>query len=461
MSEQRDLLLRNPKPAYETLPEGEWEKVLSYCESYKTFLDKGKTERECVDTLISELSALGAAPFDRERDYRPGDRFYAQKHGKALLLCTIGKKPLSEGLRMVASHIDAPRIDLKPYPLYEKEGFALFKTHYYGGIKKYQWMATPLALHGIVFLKDGSPVNISIGDDPSDPVLFISDILPHLGAEQVKKPVSEAFPGENLNVTTATLPHPEEGKDRVKLAVMAFLHHHYGMTEDDFQSAEICLCPAGKARDVGLDGSMLGGYGQDDRSCSYAAIRALLDTPVPEYTSVCILADKEEIGSEGLTGMQSAFFDMILHDLCKKQGVSLRNVYDKSFCLSGDVCNALDPNFLDVSDPMNNSRAGYGPGIYKATGHRGKAEASDASAETMSRLRRMLDTAGIPWQMGEMGKVDQGGGGTVAKYIASRGIEVVDIGIPVLSMHSPFEITCKVDCYLTYRAFMALFEDKT
>jgi aspartyl aminopeptidase len=321
-------------------------------------------------------------------------------------------------------------------------------------------MTTPLELRGVVFLKDGTPVTVA--PETNGPVLFISDILPHLGKDQEKKPVSEAFPGDNLNVTAGTVPDPPGGdeKDRVKLAVLSILHQRYGMTEHDFQSAELSLVPAASARDAGLDSSMIAAYGHDDRSCSYAAMKALFDCAEPEYTCVCILADKEEIGSEGITGMQSGFFDAAIEDLCAAEGTTLREVYAKSFCFSGDVTNAFDPNFADVSDPQNNARLGYGPCVMKATGRGGKSGSSDASAETMSKTRRLLDGAGISWQIGGLGKVDQGGGGTVALFLARRNIEVVDIGVPVLNMHAPAEVAAKIDCYETYRAFLALYGDK-
>ncbi|MDR0292677.1 MAG: aminopeptidase [Oscillospiraceae bacterium] len=458
---KRDILLRKPAPAYGRLREGAWERAEAFAEEYKAFLDAGKTERNCVREAVLQAEKRGYARL------APGTaqtHFYAERHGKALILVRTGTKPAAAGLRIVAAHIDSPRIDLKPYPLYEKDGFALFKTHYYGGIKKYHWLTAPLELRGVVYLRDGTAVSIAPAEN--EPVLFISDVLPHLGKEQEKKAVSEAFPGESLNVTVGTVPDREEaggpapGDERIKLAVLSLLNRRYGMTEHDFQSAELCLVPAGRARDAGLDASMIAAYGQDDRSCAYAAMRALFDAPEPEYTGVCILADKEEIGSEGVTGMQSAFFDTVLEGVCLSQGGTLRECYQNSFCFSGDVTNAFDPNFPDVSDPQNNARLGYGPCVMKATGRGGKSGSSDASAETMSRTRRLLDGADVCWQMGELGKVDAGGGGTVAKYLAMRNIEVVDVGVPVLNMHAPTEVTAKIDCFETYRAFAALYNDR-
>ncbi|MCL1807705.1 MAG: aminopeptidase [Oscillospiraceae bacterium] len=445
MESKRETLMRKPAPAYGKLKDGEWKKVLTFAEEYKSFLNAGKTERECVAEALRQAERHGVPAYTR--------------HNKAVMLIRRGKRPLSDGLRIVAAHIDSPRIDLKPYPLYEKEGFALLKTHYYGGIKKYHWLAHPLELRGVVILRDGTVVTIAPGTD--EPVLFISDVLPHLGKDQEKKTVIEAFPGDNLNVTAGSIPDTEEkeGDDRVKLAVLSLLHQKYGMTEHDFQSAELCLVPAGSARDAGLDGSMIGGYGHDDRSCSYAAMRALFDCD-PEYTAVCVLADKEEIGSEGITGMQSAFFDAAAEELCAAEQTTLRTCYANSFCFSGDVANAYDPNFADISDPQNNARMGHGPCVMKATGRGGKSGSSDASAETVGKTRRLLDGAGVCWHMGEMGKVDQGGGGTVAKFLAMRNIETVDIGVPVLNMHAPMEVVAKIDCWETYKAFLALYNDR-
>jgi aspartyl aminopeptidase len=390
----REILIGKRAAAYQKLGAEEWEQAAEYAEGYKRFLDAGKTERECAAEAARQAGENGVSAYLR--------------HGKAIILIKRGRKSLSEGLRIVASHIDSPRIDLKPYPLYEKDGFAMFKTHYYGGIKKYHWMASPLELRGVVYLSGGNAAVIAPGE--GEPVLFISDILPHLGADQAKKIVSEAFPGENLNVTAGCIPEKDEGDDLIKLAVMGILHKRCGMTEHDFQSAELCLVPAGNARDAGLDGSMIGAYGHDDRSCAYASMRALFDCKEPEYTAVCVMADKEEIGSEGITGMQSAFFDTVIEELCAAEGTSLRACFANSFCFSGDVANAFDPNFADVSDPQNNARMNHGPCVMKATGRGGKSGASDASAETMSRTRRLLDGAGVSWQMGELGKVDQGGG---------------------------------------------------
>ncbi len=453
--QKRKELLLPEKNGYDRMDEAMARDVQVYAEEYVRFLNKGKTERACVSEAIRLAEAAGFRRYAAGMALNPGDRIYKERFGKSLMLAVIGQRPLSEGVRMTAAHVDCPRLDLKPNPLYEDAEMALLKTHYYGGIKKYQWMAIPLALRGVVYRADGSRVDVCIGDEPDDPVLVITDLLPHLAADQVKKTVSEAFPAEGLNALAGLVPDGDEGSDRVKLAVMELLNKRYGITEIDFRTAELSLVPAGSARDVGLDRSMLGGYGHDDRVCSFAGLRALIDLDAPLHTCAALLMDKEEIGSVGVTGMQSAFIDMFMRDICGD--IPLRRVYENSFCLSGDVCNAFDPNFADVSDKRNNALMGWGVGIFKYTGSRGKGGASDASAETMGRIRRMLDAQNVFWQVGELGKVDKGGGGTVAAYIANRNIEVVDAGVPVLSMHAPFEIISKLDNYMMYKACQAVY----
>ena len=457
---RRKSLLYAPKIGFDTLREGEWDKALDLSEGYKDFLNVGKTEREAAAEAVRLAEQHGFVPYRRGRGLKPGDKVYRINRSKAVTLAVIGRQPLSEGIRLTAAHIDVPRIDLKPMPLYEDGELALFKTHYYGGIKKYHWLALPLELRGVVVKPDGTAVPVSIGGAPSDPVFVITDLLPHLAQDQYKKNLSEAFPGEGLNAIAGHKPDAEEGKDRIKLAVMDLLHKKYGITEADFTSAELSLVPALPARDVGLDAALIGGYGHDDRVCAYTALRGLLELDsVPEHTAVCMLADKEEIGSEGVTGMQGAAFDTFMCDLCEEQGVPLRVCYENTLCLSTDVCNAFDPNFPEVSDKRNNARLGYGIGLMKYTGSRGKSGASDASAETVARVRGLLDNANVRYQFGELGKVDQGGGGTVAAYLARRDIDVLDAGVPVLSMHSPFEIVSKLDVYMTYLACRALYKE--
>ena len=455
----RDELFYTKKSAFDTIDEDELSRAYAYCEEYKLFLDNAKTEREAVKEAIRLAEEHGFVRYERGLPLPAGSKVYKQTDGKALILAVIGKNSLSDGANIAAAHIDSPRIDLKQVPLYEDSNLAFFKTHYYGGIKKYQWVAQPLALHGVVIRKDGSPVDIVIGEDESDPVFMITDLLPHLGKDQVKKTLDEAFTGENLNILIGSRPlGDEKEKDRVKLNVMTLLNEKYGITEEDFLSAEIEAVPLMNARDVGLDRSMIGAYGHDDRSCAFAALRAVMSLSEPLMTSVCILVDKEEIGSEGVSGMQSAMFEDFMEDLCGTAGARLRDCYNASFCLSADVCNAFDPNFADVSEKLNSANLGCGLGVMKFTGQRGKATSSDASAEIVAMIRGLFADKGVMWQMAELGKVDQGGGGTIAKYMANRNIATIDAGIPVLSMHAPYEIVSKLDCYMAYKGILALYE---
>ncbi|MCI8738983.1 MAG: aminopeptidase [Oscillibacter sp.] len=432
----------------------------SYCNGYKAFLDAGKTERLCAAEVIRLAEGRGYRPYVRGMALKAGDRVYLSNRGKAVLLAHIGERSLAEGVQIAAAHIDSPRLDLKPNPLYEEAELAYFKTHYYGGIRKYQWVTIPLELHGVIALRDGTNVPVNIGGGPGDPRLVITDLLPHLGAEQAKKPLATAIPAETLNLLLGSRPiGDEEDSGRVKLAVMKLLHEKYGITEDDFTSAELEAVPAGSACDIGLDRSMIGAYGHDDRVCAYAALKALLDLErTPVRTAVCVLADKEEIGSDGVTGMQSAAFDTFMEDLCETQGVPVRSCFEKSFCLSADVTAAYDPDYADVYEKRNAAYLNYGVGLCKYTGARGKSGASDADAETVAYVRRIFDGAGVAWQIAELGKVDAGGGGTVAMYMANRNITTLDAGVPVLSMHAPFETVAKLDCYETYRGMKALYQ---
>ena len=458
----KEQLLSGKKNGYDRIPDAELPELEEYCAGYLRFLDAGKTERLCAAETVRLAEARGYRPYRPGTAVSAGDRFYVCNRGKAVMLAYIGKKPLSEGIQLAAAHIDSPRLDLKPNPLYEDSELAYFKTHYYGGIRKYQWVTIPLALHGTVALKDGSRVTVRIGEDEGEPRLVITDLLPHLGAAQNKKPLSEAVPGETLNLLLGSRPiGGEEDSGRVKLAVMKLLHEKYGIVEDDLTSAELEAVPAGKACEIGLDRSLLGAYGHDDRVCAYAALKALLDLEdTPEKTAVCILADKEEIGSTGVTGMQSAAFDTFVEDLCAAQGTALRTCFAHSFCLSADVTAAYDPNFPDVFEKRNESQLNYGVGLCKYTGARGKSGASDADAETVAYVRRLFDGAGVIWQISELGKVDAGGGGTVAMYMANRNINTLDAGVPVLSMHAPFEVVAKLDCYETYKGMKAVFQAK-
>ena len=456
---RREALLYQPKNGYDRLNPAEEADLNAYCEDYKKFLDAGKTERECVDETVRLAEYHGFKPFVRGMALNPGDKLYRVNRGKAIMLAVIGSKPLSEGVNIGAAHIDSPRLDLKPNPLYEDAELAFFKTHYYGGIRKYQWVTIPLELHGVIALKDGSTVKVSIGSGEGEPRFTIDDLLPHLGAEQSKKPLGEAIPGESLNLLIGSRPFAgDEGSDRVKLAVLDLLNQKYGITEEDFISAELSAVPAFKAMDIGFDRSLIGAYGHDDRVCGFAALAALFTLGTPARTAVCMLADKEEIGSEGVSGMQSAAFDTFMSDLCDAQRVTLKACYEKSFCLSADVTAAFDPNFADVYEKRNSAKVNYGMGLCKYTGARGKSGASDASAEVVGYVRKVLDEANVVWQMAELGKVDAGGGGTVACYMAERDIDTIDAGVPVLSMHAPFETVSKLDCYMTYKGMKAVYE---
>ena len=455
--ELRESLLAAPKNGFLNLTAEQRKEMNEYCAGYAAFMDASKTEREATAWAVAEAEKRGFKPFSPNMRAIPGDKIYLNNRDKSIILAVVGTEPLSKGANICAAHVDAPRLDLKPHPLYEDSEIAYFKTHYYGGIKKYQWATIELALHGVVCRKDGTKVNITIGEDANDPILMVSDLLPHLAADQMKKTLAEGIVGEQLNVILGSEPLSGEGSDLVKLHVMKILNEKYGITENDFHSAELSIVPAGKCRDLGLDRSLLSAYGHDDRVCSYAELEALWNIGTPAKTAVCILADKEEIGSVGVTGMQSEFFEYFMETLCVAQGVRLTECFANSFCLSADVTNGFDPNFPEVSDRRNNSQLGYGVAICKYTGARGKSGASDASAEAMAHIRKALDDAGVQWQTATMGKVDQGGGGTVAAYMANRNIVTVDAGVPVLSMHAPLEIVSKLDCYMTYLACKAIY----
>ena len=455
--ELRKALSYEKKNGYDRLLPGEREVMEEYCDSYKQFLDAGKTERECVDRTVALAENAGFRPYIRGNDLKAGDKVYRVNRDKSVMLAVIGRQSLSQGVRICAAHIDSPRLDLKQNPLYESDELAFLKTHYYGGIRKYQWVTIPLELHGVVALKSGQVIRVSVGNGEGDPLFTIDDLLPHLGAEQSRKPLGEAIPGENLNILVGSRPlADDEGKDRVKLSVLELLNRKYGIVEEDFISAELAAVPAFRACDIGFDRSMIGAYGHDDRVCAYACLAALLQLSVPEHTAVCVLADKEEIGSEGVTGMKSAAFDTFMEDLCQAQDVPLRACYEKSFCLSADVTAAYDPNFAEVYEKRNSAFVNYGLGLCKYTGARGKSGASDASAEVVAWVRRALDSAQVVWQMSELGKVDAGGGGTVAMFMAERNIDTLDAGVPVLSMHAPFETVGKLDCYMTFKGMKAI-----
>lgn len=461
MSELREKLLYKSKHGLDRLSPAEEQEMEAYCADYRRFLDNGKTERDCVDFTVELAEARGFVAYEPGMDLEPGKKVYVNNRGKGIMLAVIGKKPLAEGANIGAAHTDAPRLDLKPRPLYEDTELAYFKTHHYGGIRKYQWVTVPLELHGVVVRADGSSARIVIGDKESDPQFVINDLLPHLGREQGKKPLDEAIPSESLNILIGSRPLKEDdGGDRVKLAILNILNEKYGIVEEDLISAELEAVPAAKARDLGFDRSLIGAYGHDDRVCAYAELAALFALDVPERTAVCIFADKEEIGSEGVSGMKSEAFDHFMESMCKTHGTDLRTCYAHSFCLSADVTAAYDPNFSEVYERRNSAYLNYGVGLCKYTGAGGKNGASDASAEVVGYIRKLFNDNGVIWQMAELGKTDAGGGGTVAKFMAQRNIDTLDAGVPVLSMHAPYETVAKLDCYMTYRGMKAVFEAK-
>lgn len=459
MAEIRDELFYKQKNGYDTMSTQQRIDMEDYCRGYMAFLNEARTEREAVKIAIEMAEDKGFVEYVDGMKLSPGDKVYCNNRSKALMLAVIGKKSLEEGCVIAGAHVDSPRIDLKQNPLYESDELAYFKTHYYGGIKKYQWVTIPLELHGVVALKNGETIDVSIGHDPSDPQFVITDLLPHLGKEQMRKTMEEGITGEGLNILIGSIPYADEGSDRVKLAVMSILNDRYGIVEEDFLSAELTAVPAFEVREIGLDRSLIGGYGHDDRVCAYAELKAILDLDkAPEKTAVCILADKEETGSDGVSGMQSSAFECFMEELCAGQNVPLRRCFKNSFCLSADVTAAFDPNFPEVSEKRNDAKLNYGMGICKFTGARGKSGTSDASAEIVGYLRRIFADAGVVWQMSELGKVDQGGGGTIAKYMANRNIDTIDAGVPVMSMHAPFEVVAKFDCFMTYLGVLAAYK---
>ena len=432
----------------------------AFCEGYKAFLDKAKTEREAVIETVKQAEAKGFRPFEKGKKYQPNDKFYFVNRDKAVILGVMGSECISKGVRLSAAHIDSPRLDLKQNPLYEDKELCLFKTHYYGGIKKYQWPTVPLSLHGVIVKADGTKVSVAVGEDDSDPVFCVTDILPHLADEQMRRPAPKIIKGEELNILIGSRPFKDDkASNKVKLAIMAILNEKYGIIEDDFISAELEAVPQFKARDVGFDRSMVGAYGQDDRVCAYTALQAILDCEEPKKTCLTILTDKEETGSDGNTGLNSSYLPYFIADLAKPFGFEGREVISASECLSADVNAAFDPTFSTPFEIRNASQINYGVVATKFTGARGKSGTSDASAEFVGRIRKLFDDNDIIWQTGELGAVDAGGGGTVAQYVANLDFDVIDVGVPVLSMHAPFEITSKIDTYMAYRSFCVFFAD--
>ena len=441
---------------YEKADGARLEQMMRYADAYKQFLDAAKTERESVKAAIALAEARGYTPYRLGDPVAPGDKKYYNNRGKNLFLLKIGRADLeAEGIRILASHIDSPRLDIKQNPLYEADNMSFFKVHYYGGIKKYQWTAIPLALHGVIVRADGSELEVCVGEDESDPVFYVNDLLPHLSQEQNKKTLAEAVPGESLNVLVGGIPRKDCDKDPVKTRLLGILHEKYGIVEEDFLSAELCAVPACKARDVGFDRAFVGAYGHDDRVCSYAAFTALLDDDGDERTTMVVLADKEEIGSEGNTGLQCRLITDLIDLVCASLGKNPILVRAASKCLSADVTAAYDPNFPEVFEKRNSTFVSCGAAMSKFTGSRGKSGSNDASAEFVGFVRKLFAEHNVAWQMGELGKVDLGGGGTVAMYVANQNIDTVDLGVPVVSMHAPYEVISKADLYSLYEACRA------
>ena len=457
----KEKLFAKNEDAYAVFDKEEIDKAYAYCEDYKAFLDAAKTEREAVTEGVKRLEAIGFKPFEYGKKYVSGDKFYYNNRGKALYIVTVGEKSLEEGVSVAAAHTDSPRIDLKQNPLYEDGGMAFFKTHYYGGIKKFQWVTLPLALHGVIARKDGTTVNVCIGEDDNDPIFYITDVLPHLGHDQAVKSLGGAFNGEQLNVLCGSRPYDDKKVgEKIKLNVLRLLNEKYDITEDDFLSAELCVVPSIKARDVGFDRSLIASYGHDDRVCAYPILSAAMDCAekTPNYTSVTIFADKEETGSDGNTGMLSFAFEDMLTEMAVNRGENPRKMFANSMCLSADVNACFDPNYAEVYERRNAAFVNKGVAVTKFTGSGGKYSTNDAHAEFVAKIRKILDDAHVMWQMAELGKVDQGGGGTVAKYLSQHNIDTIDIGVPVISMHAPYEVVSKTDIYQTYKAVKAFFE---
>ncbi len=456
VKELKEKLLQKKKNAILRMDDAELKACDKFCEDYKRFLDAAKTEREASAEIVKMAKAHGFVEFDQKAHYKPGDKIFTQNREKSVILAVIGKDSIENGVNLVAAHIDSPRLDMKQNPLYEKDEVAYFKTHYYGGIKKYQWPTVPLSLHGVILKADGSKVTVNIGEDENDPVFCVSDLLPHLAEAQYKRPSTQLIKGEELNIMVGSRPfRDDEGSELVKLNIMMILNEKYGIIEDDFISAELEAVPAFKAKDVGFDRSLVGSYGQDDRVCAYTELMAVLELKNPARTAVAILTDKEETGSDGNTGLRSAYLRYFIADLASTFGVKGRTVLQNSRCLSADVNAAFDPTFPDVFEKRNSALLNCGVCVTKYTGSRGKSGTSDASAEFVSEIRRLLDANGVIWQTGELGKVDNGGGGTVAAYIANLDVDTIDVGVPVISMHAPFEITAKTDIWAAYKAFEA------
>ncbi len=438
--------------------------VFDFAEGYKEFLNSGKSEREVIKEALRIAKNEGFTDLYAKEQLLPGDKVYSVNREKGLMLAVIGKEPLRKGFNLVGAHVDSPRLDLKPNPIVEEGGQALMKTHYYGGIKKYQWTSIPLALSGVVIKKDGTKIDVSVGNDSDDFCFTISDILPHLAGDQMGRTLSNGIAGEDLTVLIGGIPLVEGDSSSVKKAILTILRDEYNIEEEEFLTAELEFTPAFPAKDVGFDKSFIGGYAQDDRVCAYAALQGILDIHAPEKTAICLLVDKEEVGSMGVTGMKSRYFENTIADMIdmsdEYSDLYVRHAFSNSICLSADVCAAFDPNFPSPFEKQNTPFAGHGISFMKYTGARGKSGSSDATAELFSSVVRVMNENNISWQTGELGKVDAGGGGTIAQYTANLNMDTIDAGVPVLSMHSPFEVVSKLDLYETYRAYRAFYQSK-
>lgn len=456
----KEKLFRNPKNAGSTLSEEELKAAFDYCEPYKEFISTCKTEREFIDWVIPKLEKEGFVPFEPGKKYVAGDKIYINNRNKAFMFAKIGRRPIEEGMHIAAAHIDSPRLDLKPNPLYEDNELALFKTHYYGGIKRYQWTTLPLALHGVVVKKDGTSVTVTVGEQDDEPVFCVSDLLPHLAREQMDRKLGDGIKGEELNILVGSMPFRDDDvSEKIKLNIANILFEKYGIIEQDFQSAELTMVPAGKARDVGFDRGLIGAYGHDDRVCAYGELTGILASD-PEYTAVACFADKEETGSDGPTGMNSKMLSYFAMDLGRPYGVPGHIILENSKCISADVNAAVDPTFPQVHEKNNAAHLNYGIVVTKYTGAAGKNSTNDCPAEFCAEVRNILDSADVVWQTGELGKVNEGGGGTVAKYISRLEVDTIDVGVPLLSMHAPMEIAAKIDIYMMHKASEAFYNAK-
>ena len=437
--------------------------IFSYAKGYINYLNNSKTEREIISSSKKIAEENGFKNIEKIKELKPGDKVYYINHEKSMYLAIIGKDDIEKGLNIIGAHADSPRLDLKPNPLYEDSELAFFKTHYYGGIKKYQWTTIPLAIHGVIVKANGEKVEVRIGEDENDPIFTITDLLPHLAQDQMEKKLKNGIDGEDLNLLVGSIPYDKEVQEAVKLNILNILNEKYGITEVDFTSSELELVPAMPCRSMGFDNSMVAGYGQDDKICVYASLTALMKIEKTKRTAVCIISDKEEIGSMGNTGMESHVFDTFIAEILNKMGINKPNLLDKVFCnskmLSADVDAALDPIYASVSERNNASYLGKGVGLNKYTGARGKSGASDANAEFVAEVRNIFEKNNVRYQISELGKVDVGGGGTIAYILANKGVDVIDCGVPILSMHSPYEVSSKFDLYSAYQGYMAFWKN--